>query len=77
MNNNELVYEMVLDTAWSSDRLDANSWLSAFIDRRYALHQIRSNMAKEHAQEAWRLLAVSFVAQRRGEWLILAKGIRL
>ena len=58
MNQNELVYELVTDTAWSMDVIDPLKWLHTFIQNRYALQSVEDKSTHRKIQKAWRIIAV-------------------
>ncbi|ORX34236.1 tim-barrel domain-domain-containing protein [Kockovaella imperatae] len=64
MNQNELVYELVTDTAWSDGVLNPVEWLKRFIRNRYALRTASSRHAVSLVQEAWRLIAATAYENR-------------
>ncbi|RSH90666.1 hypothetical protein EHS25_001271 [Saitozyma podzolica] len=59
MNNNELVFELALDSPWSTTAIDPASWLTEFIRRRYGLCQSSLSAGADAAVAAWQILASS------------------
>ena len=57
MNQNELVYELMLDTAWSTGVIDPAKWLETFNSRRYNLHTVERS-ARRKVQKAWDIIRV-------------------
>ncbi|KAL8277052.1 hypothetical protein RQP46_010586 [Phenoliferia psychrophenolica] len=59
MNQNEVVYELTLDSAWSTSAINVTSWLYEFVQRRYGLCYAPEAAGAAHAHAAWTLLSGS------------------
>jgi alpha-N-acetylglucosaminidase len=49
---NEIVYNLLLDQAWSSSSIDISSYVSSWVDRRYQVKNLPPS-----AQQAWTILS--------------------
>ena len=62
MNNNEVAFEMTLDTAWQEEPLNSTQWVQDFCTRRYGLNTPELKNGSEAARDAWKILSVSRIA---------------
>ena len=59
LNQNEALFEMAMDTAWTTQQINVGGWIKAWIARRYGLDLPARAPAKAAVEAAWDLLARS------------------
>ena len=67
---NEIVYDIVLDQAWSTTPLDLPDYVGRWVSRRY----LDSNITAA-ATEAWRILSTSVYSSTDPDVIAVMKGI--
>lgn len=49
INNNPVVFDLILELAWQKDSIDVNKWIQGYVKARYGI-------TNQHLSEAWQLL---------------------
>ena len=64
-DNNELVYQMILDTPWQTGPIDPIPWTKLFVTRRYGIGLPGMANGTESIMTAWTGILVGLMSSRR------------